>query len=71
MMNPKYQYKVITLDLTPGLTDLELEFNGERIFYADGTPEITFKIGSQFNDAIPLKSKGTFIGPFTKIYIDN
>ena len=70
MMDANYQYKVVTLDLTNGLVDEELEFNGERIFYEDGSATLSFKIGTPFNDSIPLKPKGTFIAPFTKLYFN-
>jgi|CXWL01.1.fsa_nt_gi hypothetical protein len=67
----KYSYRVLSLDLTPGLTDFELPIDAEKIVYASPTdgPEITIRLQSKSNDGIPLRPQGEIVAPFQRVYI--
>lgn len=67
----EYAYRVVPLNLTPGLTNFELPIDAEKIVYASPTdgPEITIRLQLQANDAIPLRPQGELVAPFQRLYI--
>ena len=67
----KYSYRILTLDLTPGLVDFEVPIDGQKIVYAgpvDG-PTISIRLQSKSNDQIPLRPQGTIRAPYQRLYI--
>lgn len=67
----KYSYRVLTLDLTAGLTDFELPIDAEKIVYASPVtgPELSIRLQAKSNDQIPLRPQGEIIAPFQRLYI--
>lgn len=67
----KYSYRVLKLDLTPGLTDFELPIDAEKVVYASPTdgPELSIRLQAKSNDQIPLRPQGEIVAPFQRLYI--
>lgn len=69
----KYSYRVLRLDLTPGLTDYELAIDAEKVVYASPTdgPELSIRLQAKSNDQIPLRPQGEIVAPFQRLYISS
>ena len=67
----KYAYRIISLDLTPGLTNFEIPIHAERITYAKPTngPELFVRLQSEGNDPIPFRPLAEIKAEFQRLYI--
>lgn len=66
-----YSYRVVKLNISAGLTDLEYEIQGERVTYlspVDG-PVIEIRLGLMNADKIPLRPQGEILAPFTRLFV--
>lgn len=68
-MDQKYNYNVIDIVTTGAVANLCYEYDGELIAYHSGTPEITIRLNSPSEDAIPLKAKQRIEAPFKRFYV--
>ncbi len=64
-----YNFTPITRDITAGLTNQVIEIHGERIYYDEGTAELTVKLRSSNEPGIPLRPKEDIVAPFKKFII--
>lgn len=69
----KYAYRVQGINVAAGLTNFEVQIQGEKITYASPTdgPEITIRLQSPSHDEIPLRPQGEIVAPFTRIYVSS
>lgn len=64
-----YAYNIITLDITAGLTEYELNLYGERLFYKTGSANIQIRFNDRFADLATFKPFDVWAIPFDKIFI--
>lgn len=67
----KRKYRVMEIVLAGAVTDQEYEIEGERIYYPEGSIDLSIKLDSNSEDAIPLRPKQAITCPFKKFYLSS
>jgi hypothetical protein len=68
-----YSYRVFKFDLAPGLVDIEVAIDAEKIVYVSPTdgPEVQIRLQLQRNDQLPLRPNGEIRAPFQRFYLSS
>lgn len=58
-----YSYQIITIDISSGITDFEIDIEGQVLSYLIGITNLTIRLDERSNHAIPFKSKDSLTLP--------
>lgn len=63
-----YNYNILNRNIATAIADELIEYQGQLIFYRNGTQPLSIRLNSRDNDQITLNPKDYIVAPFDRFY---